>query len=247
MSMRTMISILLYVLGIGSVFYSFIILGIHSGSKFFLFWDILGLVLVLIGIAVYIDLFSRFPRWLNAVLCILLALGVLLCGILTVRILSMYNKTAPSGLDYIVVLGAQVRADGPSTVLKFRLDAACEYLNANPDTICIVSGAQGYNEPCTEAQGMKDYLVSRGIDESRILLEEQAVNTQGNIRYSSLMIPEGASVGIVTNNFHMFRAMFLCRKLGLANASPIVASSLPLYAPNNVVREICGLMKDFIF
>lgn len=72
------------------------------------------------------------------------------------------------GLDYIIVLGAQVRKDGPSPVLKYRLDKAVEYLNENPDTVCIVSGGQGSNEPWSEAEEWhgicrKKELILRGF------------------------------------------------------------------------------------
>lgn len=74
-------------------------------------------------------------------------------------------------LDYVVVLGAQVRKSGPSLVLRYRLDKAIEYLDENPNTICIVSGGKGPNEPFPEAQGMADYLKEHGIAEQRILEE----------------------------------------------------------------------------
>ena len=43
------------------------------------------------------------------------------------------SKKGSQDLDYIIVLGAQVREDGPSVVLKYRLDAAVDYLNGNPE------------------------------------------------------------------------------------------------------------------
>ena len=58
-------------------------------------------------------------------------------------IISQMHAKADGNLDYIIVLGAQVRADGPSKVLKHRLNTAIDYLEKNPETICIVSGGQG--------------------------------------------------------------------------------------------------------
>ena len=78
-------------------------------------------------------------------------------------VVSHMHDKGEDGLDYIVVLGAQMRQNGPSVVLQYRLDEAIKYLNDNPDTICIVSGGQGYNEPCTEAQGMAEYLEKKGV------------------------------------------------------------------------------------
>ncbi len=56
-----------------------------------------------------------------------------------------------------------MKAHGPSRVLQMRLDKAYDYLTENPDTIVIVSGGQGPDEHVSEAQGMYDYLVEKGI------------------------------------------------------------------------------------
>lgn len=99
-------------------------------------------------------------------------------------IISGFSKNTDKELDYIVVLGAQLKTTGPSRVLQYRLDTAYEYLTAHPDTKVIVSGGQGSNEPASEAQGMCDYLVKRGIEPDRIILEDKSVNTEQNIRFS---------------------------------------------------------------
>ena len=145
------------------------------------------------------------------------------------------------------ILGAQVREDGPSVVLRYRLDAAIEYLNENPNTICIVSGGQGFNEPFSEADGMADYLIENGIEKSRILLEDESTNTLENIRNSkALMESSYNGVGIVTNNFHVFRAVQLAKAQGLENVCGIAADSSKIYLPNNVLRECCGILKDWL-
>ena len=147
------------------------------------------------------------------------------------------------GLDYIVVLGAQMRQNGPSIVLQYRLDEAIKYLNDNPDTICIVSGGQGYNEPCTEAQGMAEYLEKKGVPKVRILMETESTTTAQNISNSMQYIREGATVGIGTNNFHMFRALQIAKKQGLTQVCGIAAKSKPLYLPNNMLREYLAEIK----
>jgi len=115
----------------------------------------------------------------------------------------------------VVVLGAQVRKSGPSLVLRYRLDKAIEYLDENPNTICIVSGGKGPNEPFPEAQGMADYLKEHGIDEQRILEEPDSKTTEENIVNSKKLISDdNASVGVITNNFHMFRALQIAHKYG---------------------------------
>lgn len=53
-------------------------------------------------------------------------------------------------------------------------------------------------------------------------------------------------VGIVTNNFHVFRAVQIAKVQGLERVCGIAADSDALYLPNNVLRECCGVLKDWI-
>ena len=164
-------------------------------------------------------------------------------------ILTTAHEPAPEGLDELVVLGAQVRPDGsPSTVLRYRLDTAADYLRENPSTRCIVSGGKGANEPCSEAEAMARYLESCGIDAARIELEDASTNTAENLRNSrALLADAGDAVGIVTNDFHVLRATRIAAKQGYAHAHGIAAPSDTWYVPNNVLREVFGVAKDFLF
>lgn len=173
--------------------------------------------------------------------------GILLFVIVEGFIFAHYHDKGREDLDYIIVLGAQMKPAGPSAVLKFRLDAAYEYLTANEETICVVSGGQGSNEPCTEAEGMYQYLVEKGISPDRILLEKESTDTSENIAYSArLMGGTDVSVGIVTNNFHVFRGVMLARHAGFEDACGIAARSNIYFQPNNLVREFFGVMKDLV-
>lgn len=99
-------------------------------------------------------------------------------------------------------------------------------MDENPNTICIVSGGKGPNEPFPEAQGMADYLKEHGIAEQRILEEPESKTTEENIVNSKKLISDdNASVGVITNNFHMFRALQIADKYGLDNAQGIAAGS----------------------
>ena len=161
--------------------------------------------------------------------------------------MSRYHDKGEADLDYIIVLGAQMKPAGPSAVLKFRLDEAYEYLVVNENTICIVSGGQGSNEPCTEAEGMYRYLVDKGISPSRIMMEDQSTDTSENIAYSAKLIGDySADVGIVTNNFHVFRGVQLARHQGFENVCGIAARSNVYFQLNNMVREFFGILKDTV-
>lgn len=188
------------------------------------------------------------PAILQKSIIAFLVLGLALFFFVEGLILTGFRAGGEAGLDYIIVLGAQMKEGGPSAALKFRLDKAYDYLAANENTICIVSGGQGANEPCSEAQGMYDYLVEKGISESRILMEDKSTDTSENIAFSAkLLNKESDRVGIVTNNFHVFRSVRLARHQGIKNVCGIAARSNVYFQLNNMVREFFGIMKDFVF
>ena len=228
--------------------YCFIVFRIRSGSRFYLIWGLGGLALLGLALMLQFEVWGRLPLFLRRLICIAAAVGVLLFVIAEVCIFVHYRDRGKPDLDYIIVLGAQMKPAGPSAVLKFRLDAAYDYLTANEDTICVVSGGQGANEPCTEAQGMYDYLVERGIAPERILMEDKSTDTSENIAYSAALIGgTDYDVGIVTNNFQVFRGVMLARHAGFENACGISARSNIYFQPNNLVREFFGIMKDLVY
>ena len=224
--------------------YGIFIGSIRSGTSFFLVWFVLAALFGLAAVMTYLGLWKRLPRLIRfsalGFVLVFLAVFVITEGF----ILSDFGRSCGE-VDYLIVLGAQVRESGPSTVLQYRLDTAADYLKAHPETVCIVTGAKGSNEPVSEAEGMADYLISSGIDEQRILKEESAQNTEENIRFSrELMTDPDASCAIVTNNFHMFRALGIAKGQGMTKVLGLSASSSPDCLPNNLLREFLGVIKD---
>ena len=95
---------------------------------------------------------------------------------------------------------------------------------------------------------MYSYLTEKGIAPERILREERSTDTSENIAYSAELIGRtDVSVGIVTNNFHVFRGLHLARAAGFENVCGIAARSNVYFQLNNMVREFFGVLKDFIF
>lgn len=217
------------------------------GTNFYFIWLFMGAVSILWGVAVRRGTFHSLPIWLKRGTGIIFFLG--LCCFLVVEgmIVSHFFIRQEKDLDYIIVLGAQLKPNGPSRVLQLRLDEAYEYLLLNPETKVIVSGGQGSNEPTTEAQGMYEYLVNKGIQGERIIREDASVNTTQNIAYSSVFLDKETNrVGIVTNNFHVFRATRIAKAAGYQYVYGIPAASYPFLQPNNMLREFFGVMKDFL-
>ncbi len=245
----SVISVLLAVLGVLCILYCLgIALFVNYGTRFFLIWGVGGVMLIACGWVVgCTGLLSAMPVWMKIFLGSILGLGILLFVIVEGSVLSRFSAKGGKDADYLIILGAQMRVNGPSDVLLRRLNAAIEYLAENPDTIVIVSGGKGENEPMAEAQGMYDYLVSAGIDGSRIRREDTSRNTYENLEYSSgFLDKEKDTVVVVTNNFHVFRALKIAQKMGYENVSGLAADSYPLMIPNNMLREFFGVVKDYL-
>lgn len=218
------------------------------GTKFFLIWGAMSIFFAALAILLaHRDWLEKIPRWFRISFTVLFIIGVLFFMTVEGMIFSQFSAKAQPGADYVIVLGAQWKQNGPSYVLQKRLVEAVEYLQENPDTKVIVSGGQGANEPMSEAQGMKSYLTQAGIEEERILVEDQSTNTYENLIYSAkLLNQENDSVVLVTNNFHMFRALQIAQKQGYVHIEGQSAASYPAMMPNNLLREFFGVVKDFM-
>ena len=237
----------LSIAGIACILYGVSVMAIWSGTWFFAFWYALGAVLLGAAWAVHSGAWSALPAGIRhaAGAACLAFFAVIL--VTQACILTEFNDRGEDGLDYVVVLGAQVFEDRPSVVLAYRLDTACDYLMRNENARCIVSGGKGSAEPAREADVMASYLVGKGIGQDRIIVEGRSRNTVENIIYSSELVnPGNDRVGIVTNDFHLFRGLGIARKHGFAHACGIAAPSSPFYLPNNMVRESFSIVKDFL-
>ena len=141
------------------------------------------------------------------------------------------------------VLGAQVKPDGTlSLQLQYRMELALEQYHAHPQVI-VVCGAQGGNEPMTEAQAMHDYLVSNGVPEGDILMDDTSFNTRQNLTNAQKLLGDDVKkVLIVTSNYHLPRAMALARDTGF-EPQGVGAPIKLIYWPKNHYREALAWVK----
>lgn len=230
------------------ILYCFIVgVFVGHGTNFYLIWGILGFVLFLLGFLWKKGAIARLPLWVRVAALFLLTVGAVIFMVVEGCVFSGFFTKDAQDFDYIIVLGAQMKENGPSRVLKMRLDTAYDYLVEHENTLVIVSGGQGADERETEAEGMRRYLEERGIDPLRIIKEDQSRNTAQNIQYSSHFLDKTSDrVGIVSNNFHIFRAVRLAHHAGYTHVSGIAAPSELFLLPNNMFREFLGVVKDFV-
>lgn len=184
-------------------------------------------------------------------LCILLLLGSIAAAITAVFIVKAAHSSPQPGCNYIVVLGAGVRGSVPSLALSERVDAAYDYLSANPDTVAVLSGGQGPGEEITEAACIYRELTAMGIDSSRLLLEEKSTSTMENLTFSLDLLESQtgtrpAKIGIVSSEYHLFRAQLFAKELGLeAHGIRAKTTWFPLRL-NYYLREIVAVWKYFV-
>lgn len=181
-------------------------------------------------------------RWLRIAVAVFLAVCFVYFVIIEGLVISGMSAKGQPELDYIIVLGAKVNGTVPSLALRCRIDRAYEYLRDNPDTVAIVSGGQGRGENISEAEAMRQGLVERGIDESRIILEARSTSTEENLEFSYELIEDSTTVGLVTNNFHVFRALSIAKN-SHNDASGSVCGVSARY-PNVLI--IHYMMREFV-
>ncbi len=187
------------------------------------------------------------------VLLVLALAAVLAFSVLLGIVLTGSRDSVRGDPRIMIILGCQVKPWGPSILLQDRLDKALEYFEAHPDTVIVTSGAQGADEPSTEAAAMRDYLVERGVPAEQILLEERSTNTLENIRYSLDVLAEHgydvtADIAVVSNGFHLARVRMIWGRVcgGTYNLSTLAAPSS--HMPSRLkmyVREPLALVKSF--
>lgn len=197
---------------------------------------------------------KQWPRTLLIVLAVLLGLAVLLFGALQIVIAVHDGDHIAGQPDLMIVFGCQVRKDGPSILLRDRLDTALDYLEDHPGLPVLVTGGKGDNEHVSEAQAMEDYLVEHGIDEDRITMEGNSWNTRENLLFSREILEEqGKNPGelhilAVSNGFHLARIEMLAHRFGYGEVSTLDAPVS--HAPSAVqmfFREPLALVKSFVF
>lgn len=124
--------------------------------------------------------------------------------------------------DAVLVLGAGLRPDGsPSTYLRRRLDAAAQLYADGVAPVVVVSG-DGRDRSHDEPRAMRAWLLERGVPAEAVELDREGVDTTASCRRAHDAGYDSAVV--VTQDYHLRRALFSCRAAGL-DASGIGVSS----------------------
>lgn len=157
--------------------------------------------------------------------------------------------------DFLIILGCKVTAEGLTPLLRQRVDRALDFYRRQEqrnqkrrkkkELILIPSGGKGPDESRAEAEAMAEYLLQQGIPESRMLIENQSVNTFENMIYSKQLMDDRKSrykCLFCTSDYHVFRAGLLSRKAGIRRCSGIGSHTVKYFSYNAFVREYIASM-----
>lgn len=158
------------------------------------------------------------------------------------------DRPQPGQTDWVIVMGAGLRHDRPSLVLRLRLEKALGYIQAHPACSVIVTGGRDHGEARTEAAVMAEWLEGKGIEPSRILVEDRATSTMQNLRYSKVLLqhnggPPPWNPVVVTSDFHVFRVRMLGDRQDL-HLHPLAAPTPWYLLPNTCLREYLAVIKS---
>lgn len=185
-----------------------------------------------------------FPLWFTTAGKTLLYLTGFVAAALLIQIFAAGISRAPEKLDYVIVLGTYEQSDYVTDHLKSRLDRAVAYLQENETTMVIVSGGKSEGSAIPQSKTMSDYLVLQGINSNRIVQEKQSSNTRQSIWYSERLLPTEASVGIVTSDYQVYRAVQTAKTAGLESVYGISASGSKVMELHYVVQECLLIFYD---
>lgn len=170
----------------------------------------------------------------------------------TISIVNSYKKyiynleDIPNDNYAIIVLGAGVRNDGtPSDILADRLETSLEVYRSNLGNVFILSGDHG-SEEYNEVRAMKDYIMKDNIDKKIIFMDHAGFSTYDSM-YRAKEIFKVEKAIVVTNEYHLSRALYIARRLGI-EAYGVKSDKRGYQLMDSYKRrEVLAQLKDFFY
>ena len=189
------------------------------------------------------------------ILCMLCCIGILgvsavfginaiVKGSVKDQILSAEEAAQLTDVDCILVLGCGIHADGsPSDMLHDRLRRGVELFALGAAPKLLMSGDHG-REGYDEVDTMKTFAVDAGIDSDDVFMDHAGFSTYESM-YRAREIFQAKKIIIVTQEYHLYRAIYIAESLGLEAYG--VSSDYRAYSgqTGRDVREVLARVKDF--
>ncbi len=187
----------------------------------------------------------------SLVLLLFLCLAFLIlanCVMLGIALPYMQDaQSADISADFILVLGAGIKEDGtPSVMLRDRLDTAHALYEKGCAPRILVSGDTS-GAHYDEIAAMRNYLIECGVPGSAILTDGEGYSTHESME-NTVKQHGKCSVIIVTQKYHLSRAIALARAEGLT-AYGVYTDTVPDSLPQlyRDMRELLARTKDFFY
>ncbi|MGN0635586.1 MAG: vancomycin high temperature exclusion protein [Acutalibacteraceae bacterium] len=151
-----------------------------------------------------------------------------------------------TGYDCILVLGCQVNGETPSDMLRDRLDRAVALYKAGVSDTLLLSGDHLSREGYDEVTAMQKYVLGQGVPQEAIRLDLAGFSTYESM-YRAGEVFGMRRVLVVTQPYHLYRAVYVARRLGLEATGTQSMPNRYVYPLYNQVREVLARNKDFLY
>lgn len=194
-------------------------------------------------------------KWLKWTIIISLCLGLLgtitligiNCHVKSVadsRIITAEQCMQLEDIDCIIVLGCQVKEDGTlSHMLRDRLSRGVELYQMGAAPKLLMSGDHG-RKAYNEVGAMKQYAIDNGVPSEDVFMDHAGFSTYETV-YRAKEVFQARRVIIVTQQYHLYRALYIADSLGLEAYG--VSADHRTYAGQTMrdIREVLARVKDF--
>ena len=160
------------------------------------------------------------------------------------RILTVQKAAELEDVDCIIILGCQVKDDGSlSHMLRDRLMRGLEVYEAGAAPKLLMSGDHG-REEYDEVGAMKNYAIENGVPSENVFMDHAGFSTYETM-YRAKEIFKAEKVIIVTQEYHLYRALYIAERLGMEAYG--VSADLNRYAGQSMrdFREVLARCKDW--
>lgn len=184
-------------------------------------------------------------------LCLLLTAGVLgvngyVCARASSYLLTREEAAELENVDCILVLGCGVRENGePSLMLRDRLDMGLALFEAEAAPKLLMSGDHSRTD-YDEVNAMKSYAMERGVASRDVFTDHAGFSTYESM-YRARDIFQAKRVIIVSQRYHLYRAVYDARALGLEAWGVAAEDIAYLGQTARDMREILARGKDWLY
>ncbi|MCY8231243.1 YdcF family protein [Priestia endophytica] len=208
----------------------------------------LGVAIILFIVSYAIFSQYLFPSIISIILVIAIFYGFwFFCYLVSTYLYFLHQPFRNK--DFIIVLGSGIIGEKVPPLLASRLDKGISFYykqmkRKGKRAKFVVTGGQGPNESIPEGEAMARYLRNAGIPSDDILVEDKAVDTDQNMRFSKEIMEREKrdyKAIFVTNRFHLFRAGLYAKRAGLS-IDGIGSKTASYFVPNAFIREFIAIL-----